>query len=122
MTTKTVALTGGALALLDYATTAVVSAATASAYVAGEAVLPFPTYVGTILFAVLPLTISFLGLKESARTAFGILTFHVSPGSKSWHLQWSPLTTLWFLDVNHVCIDPGRSHRMDSKWKRHDPL
>lgn len=79
MTTKSVALAGGALALLDYATTSVVSAATASAYIAGETTLPFPTFVGTGILSVLPVIISLLGLKESARTAFGILSFHVRP-------------------------------------------
>lgn len=75
--TKSVALAAGALALLDYSTTSVVSAATASEYVSGEAALPYPVYVGTILFAISPLAISLLGLRESARTAFGILALHV---------------------------------------------
>ncbi|KAL5497753.1 hypothetical protein ACEPAH_2684 [Sanghuangporus vaninii] len=76
--TKSVALVGGALALLDYSTTSVVSAATASEYVAGETSLPYPICVGTILFAIFPLVISLLGLRESARTAFGILTLHMA--------------------------------------------
>lgn len=85
MTTKTVALAAGAVSLLDYATTVVVSSATASAYIAGEVNLPFPAFVGTIIIVILPLIISLLGLKESARTAFGILAFHVR--ASFWHIQ-----------------------------------
>ncbi|KAH8112836.1 amino acid permease-domain-containing protein [Phellopilus nigrolimitatus] len=76
VTSKGIALMGGALALLDYATTVVVSASTASAYISGEVKLPFPIYVGTLIIVVLPLIISLLGLRESTRTALGILSFH----------------------------------------------
>ena len=77
VTSKGVALAGGALTLLDYATTVVVSASTASVYLAGEINLPFPAYVGTLIFLVMPLLISLLGIKESARTAFGVMILHV---------------------------------------------
>ena len=70
-------LFSGAFALLDYICTAVISAATTSAYISGEVSLPFPTFVGTILVAVAPVAVSLCGLKESTRTAFGILLFHV---------------------------------------------
>jgi hypothetical protein len=76
-TTKTVALIGGAFALLDFVTTSIVSAATAAAYIAGEHSLPFPDFVATILFAVAPVLISLSGLRESARVATGIMIFHV---------------------------------------------
>lgn len=77
VTTKTLALAGGAITLLDYAMTVVVSASTTSEYIAGEVSLPFPVYVGTLIIVAVPLLVSLLGLKESARTALGILSFHV---------------------------------------------
>lgn len=78
VTSKSIALMAAALTLLDYVTTAVVSAATASSYISGEVKLPFPIFVGTILLGLFPLVVSLCGLKESARTAFGILALHVS--------------------------------------------
>ena len=75
--TKTVALVGAALLLLDFAATAVVSAATATSYLAGEVVLPFPLYVGALLVFVLFTAVSLMGLRESARVASGVLAFHV---------------------------------------------
>lgn len=78
---KSFALGAAALTLLDYSCTVVVSAASASTYIAGEVTLPFPIFVGTLLMAALPVVISLCGLKESARTAFGILTLHVGPFS-----------------------------------------
>jgi hypothetical protein len=76
-TTKTVALIGGAFALLDFATTSIVSAATASAYVYGEHSLPFPFFVGTLLFMVTPVCVGLSGLRESATVATVIMSFHV---------------------------------------------
>ncbi|TDL27804.1 hypothetical protein BD410DRAFT_893978 [Rickenella mellea] len=76
VSSKSFALAAAALALLDYVTTAVISAATASAYISGEVSLPFPVFVGTILLAALPVGISLCGLRESARTAFAILSLH----------------------------------------------
>ena len=75
--TKTIALVGAALLLLDFAATAVVSAATASSYLAGEVALPFPFYVGPFLVFVLFTAVSLLGLRESARVASAVLAFHV---------------------------------------------
>ncbi|KAI6162411.1 hypothetical protein EDD17DRAFT_570220 [Pisolithus thermaeus] len=66
--TKSVALVGA---------TAVTSAATAMSYLAGEVALPFPLYVGTLLVFVLFTAISLAGLKESARVASGVLSFHL---------------------------------------------
>ncbi|KAI6002150.1 amino acid permease-domain-containing protein [Pisolithus albus] len=75
--TKFVALVGAALLLLDFAATAVTSAATAVGYLAGELVIPFPIYVGTLLVFVLFTAVSLAGLKESARVASGVLSFHL---------------------------------------------
>ncbi|KAI6020058.1 amino acid permease-domain-containing protein [Pisolithus microcarpus] len=75
--TKFVALVGAALLLLDFAATAVTSAATAMSYLAGELVIPFPIYVGTLLVFVLFTAVSLAGLKESARVASGVLSFHL---------------------------------------------
>lgn len=75
--TKAVALVGAALLLLDFAATAVVSAATASSYLAGEVALSFPPYIGALLVFVLFAAVSLVGLRESARVASGVLAFHV---------------------------------------------
>ena len=74
---KSVALVGAALLLLDFAATAVVSAATATSYLAGEVALPFPHYIGVLLVFVLFTVISLMGVRESARIASGVLAFHV---------------------------------------------
>ncbi|KAH7928884.1 hypothetical protein BV22DRAFT_1030277 [Leucogyrophana mollusca] len=77
VSSKALALVGAALLLLDFASTAVISAATASSYLAGEVSLPFPAYVGTIIVFVIFTAISLSGLKESSRIAFGVLALHV---------------------------------------------
>lgn len=106
MASKAFALTGGALTLLDYATTVTVSASTASAYIWGEIDIPFPVYVGTIIIVATPLFISLLGLRESARTALCIMMFHVSflcAGCCEATVQFSYCTT----DGNYDCFDFG---------------
>lgn len=75
---KNLALISAALLLLDYAATAVVSAATAVSYLSGEVHLPFPVIVGTLLILVVFATISLSGLRESARIALVVFTLHVS--------------------------------------------
>ncbi|KAF8558693.1 hypothetical protein OG21DRAFT_1481374 [Imleria badia] len=75
--TKAVALVGAALLLLDFAATAVMSAATASSYLAGEVTLPFPLYIGALLVFVLFTAVGLLGLRESARIASGVFAFHL---------------------------------------------
>ncbi|KAG1719182.1 amino acid permease-domain-containing protein, partial [Suillus lakei] len=76
VSTKSVALLGAALLLLDFSATAVVSAATAASYLAGEVSLPFPVYVGAALVFVLFTFVSLSGLRESARVATGVLAMH----------------------------------------------
>lgn len=71
------AIIGASLLLLDFAATAVTSALTAIAYLTGEVVTPFPAYVGVLIAFVLFTAISLAGLKESARVASGVLSFHV---------------------------------------------
>lgn len=78
VSTKSVALFGAALLLLDFSATAVVSAATATSYLAGEVSLPFPVYVGAAFVFVLFTVVSLSGLRESARVATGVLAMHVS--------------------------------------------
>ncbi|KAF7335637.1 Aaap amino acid permease [Mycena venus] len=75
---KWLALIGAALLLLDFASTSVVSAATASSYLAGEVVLPFPTFVGAALVLIIFAFVSLTGLKESARIASVVLAFHIA--------------------------------------------
>ncbi|KAJ7159241.1 amino acid permease-domain-containing protein [Mycena crocata] len=74
---KSLALLGAALLLLDFASTSVVSAATASSYLAGETALPFPTFVPAALILILFALVSLSGLKESARLAFAVMLLHV---------------------------------------------
>jgi uncharacterized membrane protein YkvI len=78
VSTKSFALIGAALLLLDYASTSVVSAATAASYLAGEVTLPFPTFVGAIIILAIFTLISLSGIRESARLALIVLSLHVS--------------------------------------------
>ncbi|KAJ6623648.1 amino acid permease-domain-containing protein [Mycena sp. CBHHK59/15] len=75
---KSLALIGAALLLLDFASTSVVSAATAASYLAGEVSIPFPAFVSAILLLAIFALVSLTGLKESARIAFVVLSFHVA--------------------------------------------
>ncbi|EGO26780.1 hypothetical protein SERLADRAFT_447894 [Serpula lacrymans var. lacrymans S7.9] len=75
--TKSLALVAAALLILDFASTSVVSAATAASYLAGEVTLPFPTSAGAILLLVLFTIIGLCGMKESSRIAFGVLALHL---------------------------------------------
>lgn len=77
VTSKGLALAGAALLILDFASTAAVSAATASSYLAGEVDLPFPVFVGVIIILVLFAFVTLSGVKESARIGLTQLTFHV---------------------------------------------
>lgn len=63
--------------LLDFASTSIVSAATAASYLAGEVDLPFPTFTGALIVLVIFTLISLSGVKESARIALIVLLFHV---------------------------------------------
>lgn len=75
---KSLALLSAALLFLDFASTSVVSAATAMSYLAGEVVLPFPEFVGVILVFVIFTIVSLSGIKESARVALCVLSFHMT--------------------------------------------
>lgn len=66
-----------------------VSAATAAAYLAGEVTLPFPAYVGALLFLVIFTIISLSGLRESARLALAVLSLHVSMRCTLWKVFYS---------------------------------
>ncbi|TFK52934.1 hypothetical protein OE88DRAFT_1656621 [Heliocybe sulcata] len=77
VTSKSLALIGAAILLLDFSSTAVVSAATAASYLAGEVTLPFPAFVGAILVLVIFTAVSLSGMKDSARVAFAVLSLHV---------------------------------------------
>jgi hypothetical protein len=74
---KTFALVGAAILLLDFASTAVVSSATAARYVINE--LPFnsPEWACSAIILGVFLVVAMIGIKESAHVALGILTFHV---------------------------------------------
>ncbi|KAF8209042.1 hypothetical protein K438DRAFT_257226 [Mycena galopus ATCC 62051] len=75
---KSIALLGAGLLLLDFASTSVVSAATASTHLVGEVALPFPPSLGAALVLIIFAVVSFLGLKESARIAFAVLSIHIA--------------------------------------------
>ncbi|KAF8065050.1 amino acid permease-domain-containing protein [Lyophyllum atratum] len=77
VSTKSFALIGAALLLLDFAATSVVSAATAASYLAGEVALPFPPFVGAVFLLVIFTIVSLWGVKESARIALVVLMFHL---------------------------------------------
>ncbi|KAG6814928.1 hypothetical protein H0H93_011623, partial [Arthromyces matolae] len=77
VSSKSFALLGAALLLLDYTSTSVVSAATAASYLAGEVKLPFKDYVVTILVLLVFTVVSLSGVKESARIALAVLSFHM---------------------------------------------
>ncbi|KAF8152993.1 amino acid permease-domain-containing protein [Crassisporium funariophilum] len=78
VSTKTFALMAASLLLLDFASTAIVSAATAAAYLAGEVRgLPFPEWVGAMVVLVLFTLVSLSGMRESARIALAVLVLHL---------------------------------------------
>lgn len=78
VSTKSFALVGAALLLLDFASTSVVSAATAATYLSGEVPsLPFPTWVGAVIVILLFTIVSLTGVRESARVALVVLSLHV---------------------------------------------
>ncbi|PFH51185.1 hypothetical protein AMATHDRAFT_3316 [Amanita thiersii Skay4041] len=78
VSTKSVALIGASLLLLDFSSTSVVSASTAVTYLAGEVDhLPFPPWVGAVLLLVAFTIVSLTGVKESARIALAVLSFHL---------------------------------------------
>ena len=79
MSSKSLALVGASLLLLDFAATSVVSAATAVSYLAGEVTLPFPVVVGSLIVLMIFLLISLSGIRDSARLALTLLSIHVSP-------------------------------------------
>ena len=64
--------------MLDFAATSIVSSATAATYLAGEVVLPFPSWVLAAMVLVLFTMVSLSGIRESARIALLVLTLHVS--------------------------------------------
>ncbi|KAG6860603.1 hypothetical protein C0995_009424 [Termitomyces sp. Mi166 len=77
VSSKSFALIGAALLILDFTSTSVVSAATAASYLGGETQLPFPEYIAAILVLVVFTIISLSGVKESARIALVVLLFHM---------------------------------------------
>ncbi|TFK75584.1 hypothetical protein BDN72DRAFT_757165 [Pluteus cervinus] len=76
VSTKSFALVSAALLLLDFASTSIISAATAASYLAGEVTLPFPAFVVAILILILFTLIGLTGTRESARLALIVLIFH----------------------------------------------
>lgn len=77
VSSKSLALIGASLLLLDFAATSVVSAATAVSYLAGEVTLPFPVVVGALIILLIFLLISLSGTRDSARLALTLLSIHV---------------------------------------------
>lgn len=95
VSTKGFALIGATLLLLDFASTSVVSAATAAAYLEGEVPnLPFPPWVGALIVLVLFTIVSLMGVRESARIALTILSLHVNQSPwLCWTYLISPICT-----------------------------
>lgn len=78
VSSKSLSTLGATLLLLDFASTSVVSAATAASYFAGEVPLPFPAFVGTIFVFILLGAVGLISAKDSTRIALGLLIIHVS--------------------------------------------
>ncbi|KAL4267203.1 hypothetical protein AB1N83_003056 [Pleurotus pulmonarius] len=74
---KTAALICASILVLDFLSTAVVSAATATSYLSGEVSLPFPAWVGAVFILILFTLLSLTGVRESARLALAMLSFHI---------------------------------------------
>ncbi|EJD51231.1 hypothetical protein AURDEDRAFT_83563 [Auricularia subglabra TFB-10046 SS5] len=72
-----VALAAATITLLDNLATAVVSAATSTVYIEGEADLPFSPVWITVILLILFSLVAAAGLKESASLAFIILAIHI---------------------------------------------
>ncbi|KAG5732915.1 hypothetical protein E4T56_gene8432, partial [Termitomyces sp. T112] len=77
VSSKSFALVGAALLILDFTSTSVVSAAIAASYLSGEGKLPLPEYILAILVLLVFTIISLSGVKESARIALVVLIFHM---------------------------------------------
>ncbi|TFK19141.1 amino acid permease [Coprinopsis marcescibilis] len=77
VSTKPLALVSATLLLLDFASTSIVSAATAATYLDAEVALPFPTWALAALVLVLFTIVSLFGVKESARIALVVLSLHI---------------------------------------------
>ncbi|KAL0094978.1 amino acid permease-domain-containing protein [Phycomyces blakesleeanus] len=77
-TSKTVAAVAACLSILDYLATCVVSASTASAYLAAEVDLPekFSAFVLTIIILIAFSLVCILGLRESSTLTLSIFTLH----------------------------------------------
>jgi uncharacterized membrane protein YkvI len=85
VSTKTFALVGAALMLLDFVATSVVSAAAATVYLSSEVPsLPFPAWVGAVIVLLLFTIISLLGVRESTRVALAVLSVHVRNSVDVW--------------------------------------
>ncbi|KAF7440164.1 hypothetical protein PC9H_000508 [Pleurotus ostreatus] len=74
---KKAALICASILVLDFLSTAVVSAATATSYLSGEVALPFPAWVGAAFILVVFTFLSLTGVRESARLALAMLSFHI---------------------------------------------
>lgn len=77
VSTKTLAVVGSSMLVLDFAATSIVSSATAAEYLAGEVSLPFPPWVLAAMVLVLFTIVSLCGVRESARIALTVLSVHV---------------------------------------------
>lgn len=75
---KSLALVGASLTLLDAATTATISAATFAAYLQGEIMSAVPAYCFTLILLVGMAVVCLIGLREVVGLAFAILCLHVS--------------------------------------------
>lgn len=77
VSTKGLAVVGSSLLVLDFASTSIVSSATAAEYLAGEVALPFPSWVLAVMVLILFTAVSLFGVRESARIALSVLGLHV---------------------------------------------
>ena len=77
-TSKSISIFAAAIMLLDFASTAVVSAASAATYIRGEfGTFPFQEHWLAVMIIVFFAVVSLLGIKESTGVASGIFSMHL---------------------------------------------
>ncbi|THU77928.1 hypothetical protein K435DRAFT_973734 [Dendrothele bispora CBS 962.96] len=109
VSSKPLALLSASLLLLDFASTSVVSAATAASYLAGELAttnsgsLPLPEWTVTVIILVLFMLVSLTGIKESAKVALCVLSFHI-------------LTMTALIIISSIHLAHIRTSQMAANW------
>lgn len=109
-TTKSTAAVAACLSILDYLATCVVSASTASAYLAAEVILPekLTPFLLTIIILIVFSLICILGLRESSTLTLSIFSFHL-------------VTMLAVMITSFVMWGKSGSQTLKDNWAIPDP-